>query len=116
MTVTTPVNATYEGLHFSQKVCGVSILRAGGTMEAGLKRVFSDVVIGKLLIQTDPSTGEPELHYCKLPKEINNYNIVLMDAMVGTGAAALMAIRVLLDHEVPEVENKHLQSFVNSYF
>lgn len=29
-----------------------------------------------------------------------------MDAMVGTGAAALMAIRVLLDHEVPEV-NSH---------
>jgi hypothetical protein len=30
-------------------------------MEAGLKRVFSDAVIGKLLIQTDPSTGDPEV-------------------------------------------------------
>jgi len=44
-----------------------------------------------------------QLHYCKLPKEIGDYDIILMDAMVGTGAAALMAIRVLLDHEVPEV-------------
>ncbi|KAK4521859.1 uncharacterized protein ATC70_004397 [Mucor velutinosus] len=102
VTVTTPVNATYQGLKFSQKICGVSILRAGGTMEAGLKRVFADAVIGKLLIQTDPNTGDPELHYCKLPKEIGDYDIILMDAMVGTGAAALMAIRVLLDHEVPE--------------
>jgi uridine kinase len=38
-----------------------------------------------------------------LPKDLSEYNIILMDAMVGTGAAALMAIRVLLDHEVPEV-------------
>ncbi|KAI7906064.1 uridine kinase [Cokeromyces recurvatus] len=102
ITVTTPINATYEGLKFSQKVCGVSILRAGGTLEAGLKRVISDAIFGKLLIQTDPNTGDPELHYCKLPKEIDEYDIILMDAMVGTGAAALMAIRVLLDHEVPE--------------
>ncbi|KAI8098281.1 uridine-cytidine kinase 1-like 1 [Gilbertella persicaria] len=101
-TVTTPVGADYHGLKFVQKICGVSILRAGGTMEAGLKRVFSDAVIGKLLIQTDPLTGEPELHYCKLPKDLVDYDIILMDAMVGTGAAALMAIRVLLDHEVPE--------------
>ncbi|KAI8374076.1 uridine kinase [Choanephora cucurbitarum] len=100
--VTTPVGASYNGLQFAQKICGVSILRAGGTMEAGLKRVFSDAVIGKLLIQTDPLTGEPELHYCKLPKDLGDYDIILMDAMVGTGAAALMAIRVLLDHEVPE--------------
>ncbi|KAG1496480.1 hypothetical protein G6F53_012166 [Rhizopus delemar] len=102
LTVTTPINEIYQGLKYSQKICGVSILRAGGTMEAGLKRVFSDATIGKLLIQTDPNTGDPELHYCKLPKDVCDYNIVLMDAMVGTGAAALMAIRVLLDHEVPE--------------
>lgn len=30
-------------------------------MEAGLKRVFADAVIGKLLIQTDPNTGDPEV-------------------------------------------------------
>ncbi|ORE22191.1 PRTase-like protein [Rhizopus microsporus] len=102
LTVTTPIGAKYEGLRYSQKICGVSILRAGGTMEAGLKRVFSDAVIGKLLIQTNPNTGDPELHYCKLPNSARDHNVVLMDAMVGTGAAALMAIRVLLDHEVPE--------------
>ncbi|KAI8990257.1 uridine kinase [Pilobolus umbonatus] len=102
ITVRTPHNYVYEGVKVSQKVCGVAILRAGGTLEAGLKRVFSEAIIGKLLIQTDSASGDPELHYCKLPDHINDYNIILMDAMVGTGAAALMAIRVLLDHEVPE--------------
>ncbi|CAG8734721.1 3659_t:CDS:2, partial [Racocetra fulgida] len=66
------------------KICGVSILRAGGIMEAGLRRVAKDALIGKILIQTDPTTGEP------------------LDAQIATGAAALMAIRILLDHNVPE--------------
>lgn len=73
-------------------------------MEIGLRRVVRDAVIGKILIQTDSSNGEPQLHYCKLPPSIQDKNtfIFLMDAVVGTGAAGLMAIRVLLDHDVPE--------------
>ena len=37
-----------------------------------------------------------------MPKDIKDYRVILMDATVATGAAAMMAIRVLLDHEVPE--------------
>jgi uridine kinase len=71
-------------------------------MEASLRRVCKDVAIGKLLIQTSPTSGEPELHYCKLPSDIANCFVLLMDATIATGAAAIMAIRVLLDHDVPE--------------
>ncbi|KAF9542146.1 Uridine-cytidine kinase-like 1 [Mortierella hygrophila] len=102
--VETPTKKTVHGLGLKAKIAGVSILRAGGTMENGLRRVIRDAVIGKILIQTDPNNGEPQLHYCKLPptiREANTY-IFLMDAVVGTGAAGLMAIRVLLDHAVPE--------------
>ncbi|GBO39287.1 Uridine-cytidine kinase-like 1 [Araneus ventricosus] len=42
------------------------------------------------------------LYYLRLPKDIKDYFIILMDATVATGAAAMMAIRVLLDHDVPE--------------
>lgn len=38
----------------------------------------------------------------RLPKDIKDYMVILMDATVATGAAAMMAIRVLLDHDVPE--------------
>ncbi|KAL1927196.1 hypothetical protein VTP01DRAFT_5159 [Rhizomucor pusillus] len=101
-TVVTPVGAEYQGVKLDENICGVSILRAGGTMETGLRRVCNDVRIGKILIQTDPSTGEPQLHYCKLPDNIKDYHVILMDATIGTGAAGLMAVRVLLDHDVPE--------------
>ena len=44
-------------------------------------------------------------------KDIKDYRIILMDATVASGAAAMMAIRVLLDHEVPE-ENINLVSLL----
>lgn len=43
-----------------------------------------------------------QLYYLRLPKDIKDYRVILMDATVATGAAAMMAIRVLLDHDVPE--------------
>ena len=44
------------------QVTGVSILRAGETMEPALRAVCKDVRIGKILIQTNQDTGEPEVH------------------------------------------------------
>lgn len=40
----------------------MSILRAGETMEPALRAVCKDVRIGKILIQTNQDTGEPEVH------------------------------------------------------
>ncbi|CAF93914.1 unnamed protein product, partial [Tetraodon nigroviridis] len=74
----------------------VSILRAGETMEQALMAVCKDIRLGKMLIQTNHDTGEPELHYLRLPKDISEDYVILMDSTVSTGAAALMAIRVLL--------------------
>ena len=43
--------ATYDGVGFEGKICGVSILRAGEAMEVGLREVCRSVRIGKILIQ-----------------------------------------------------------------
>ncbi|PIK33116.1 putative uridine-cytidine kinase-like 1 isoform X2 [Apostichopus japonicus] len=83
-------------------LCGVSILRAGEVMEPALCEVCKDIRLGKILIQTNLETEEPELHYLRLPKDIHKDFVILMDATVATGAAAMMAIRVLLDHDVPQ--------------
>ncbi|GBO20850.1 Uridine-cytidine kinase-like 1, partial [Araneus ventricosus] len=103
ITIETPQGFPYQGKRIAtEKICGVSILRAGETMEQALCDVLKDVRLGKILIQTNQDTGEPELYYLRLPKDIKDYFIILMDATVATGAAAMMAIRVLLDHDVPE--------------
>jgi len=112
VTIQTPQGIPYEGKRCSViRICGVSILRAGETMEAALTEVCKDIRVGKILIQTSRETGEPELYYLRLPKDIKDYRIILMDATVASGAAAMMAIRVLLDHEVPE-ENINLVSLL----
>lgn len=101
--VTTPQGTRYDGSQAdNHSLCGVSILRAGEVMEPALASVCKDVRLGKILIQTNPGTGEPELHYLRLPKNINDCHVFLMEATVASGAAAMMAIRVLLDHDVPE--------------
>jgi len=110
--VATPQDIEYDGRRCTvKKICGVSILRAGETMEQALSEVCKDIRIGKILIQTNWDTGEPELYYLRLPKDIKDYQVILMDATVATGAAAMMAIRVLLDHDVPE-QNINLVSLL----
>lgn len=79
--------STYEGVGFQGKICGVSILRAGEAMEAGLREVCRSVRIGKILIQRvrisiyfpvhfskaqhpemqDEETAQPKLFYSKVP-------------------------------------------------
>ena len=82
----TPQGVLYKGKRASvNKICGVSILRAGETMEQALNEVCKDIRIGKILIQTNDQTGEPELHYYRLPTDIADYNIMVMDATVSTG-------------------------------
>ncbi|XP_067207428.1 uridine-cytidine kinase-like 1 isoform X2 [Linepithema humile] len=112
VTVETPQGVLYGGKRgATDKICGVSILRAGETMEQAVRDVCKDIRIGKILIQTNQQTGEPELYYLRLPKDIKDYRVILMDATVATGAAAIMAIRVLLDHDVAE-ENVLLASLL----
>ncbi|KAG7508219.1 uridine-cytidine kinase-like 1 isoform X2 [Solea senegalensis] len=103
VSVETPQGGVYDGKRLGgQQITGVSILRAGETMEQALRAVCKDIRLGKILIQTNHDTGEPELHYLRLPKDISEDYVILMDSTVSTGAAALMAVRVLLDHDVAE--------------
>jgi len=100
--VTTPVGRTYNGVKFEGKICGVSIMRAGESMEQALRECCRSVRIGKILIQRDEETSQPRLFYDKLPEDIANRWVLLLDPMLATGGSALMAVDVLLGKGVPE--------------
>lgn len=100
--VTTPVGQTYDGLSFQGKICGVSIMRAGEAMEQGLRDCCRSVRIGKILIQRDEETTMPRLFYDKLPEDIANRWVLLLDPMFATGGSAIMAVEVLKGRGVPE--------------
>ena len=59
----------------------MSIFRAGMTLDHSFQSIIRDVHMGKILIQTNPVTKESELHFCKLPKNIKDMCVVLMDGM-----------------------------------
>ncbi|KAI1662982.1 uracil phosphoribosyltransferase [Daldinia decipiens] len=101
-TVTTPVGRTYDGLMFQGKICGVSIMRAGEAMEQGLRDCCRSVRIGKILIQRDEETAKPKLFYDKLPEDIADRWVLLLDPMFATGGSAIMAVEVLKSRGVPE--------------
>ncbi|KAL2753936.1 hypothetical protein ACRALDRAFT_2043062 [Sodiomyces alcalophilus JCM 7366] len=100
--VTTPVGRTYSGLLFQGKICGVSIMRAGEAMEQGLRDCCRSVRIGKILIQRDEETSKPKLFYDKLPEDIAERWVLLLDPMFATGGSAIMAVEVLKSRGVPE--------------
>ncbi|KAK0626671.1 uracil phosphoribosyltransferase-domain-containing protein [Immersiella caudata] len=101
-TVTTPVGRPYDGLLFQGKICGVSIMRAGEAMEQGLRDCCRSVRIGKILIQRDEETAQPKLFYDKLPEDIADRWVLLLDPMFATGGSAIMAVEVLMSRGVPE--------------
>jgi len=100
--VETPTGAKYEGVGFEGKICGVSILRAGEAMEQGLREVCRSVRIGKILIQRDEETTRPKLFYSKLPQDIAQRYVLLLDPMLATGGSAMKAVEVIMEHGVPE--------------
>ncbi|MEU5219821.1 uracil phosphoribosyltransferase [Streptomyces sp. NPDC020807] len=100
--VTTPVGRTYHGLAPAGPVYGVSVARAGDSMESELRLMAPATRLGKILIQRDKTTKLPHLHYAALPAGIGEGHVLLLDPMLATGGTALAALGVLLDHDVPE--------------
>lgn len=105
VTVTTPQGTKYSGLKSSDRgpKSAVAVLRGGSVLEPGLRRILPESMTGRLLIQTNYRTGEPELHYLQLAPNVKDHSLVmLLDPQMSSGGAALMAVRVLVDHGVSE--------------
>lgn len=102
--VRTPVpGKVYKGLRVEGEVSAVVVQRGGSCLETALKRVIPDCRTGRILIQSNVRTGEPELHFFSLVDDMSEHEcVMLLDPQMSAGGAALMAVRVLLDHGVEE--------------
>lgn len=95
--VTTPTGELYNGESFVERVCAVSIFRAGSCMENPLKEILEGIPIGQLLIQSDKKKI-PRLFHYKLPQRLAESHIFLLEPTVATAATVKMAIQTLLDN------------------
>ncbi|URE07849.1 uridine kinase [Musa troglodytarum] len=99
--VVTPTGSVYMGVDFCKKLCGVSIVRSGESMENALRACCKGIKIGKILIHRDGDNGK-QLIYEKLPKDISERHVLLLDPVLGTGNSANQAIELLIQKGVPE--------------
>ncbi|RVW30206.1 Uridine kinase-like protein 1, chloroplastic [Vitis vinifera] len=89
------------GVDFCKKLCGVSIVRSGESMENALRACCKGIKIGKILIHRDGDNGK-QLIYEKLPKDISERHVLLLDPVLATGNSAGQAIELLIQKGVPE--------------
>eukprot|EP01023_Acetabularia_acetabulum_P015594 TRINITY_DN17615_c1_g1_i3.p1 TRINITY_DN17615_c1_g1~~TRINITY_DN17615_c1_g1_i3.p1 ORF type:complete len:514 (+),score=71.49 TRINITY_DN17615_c1_g1_i3:228-1544(+) len=104
--VKTPTGRTYVGVEFAKGLCGVSIIRSGEAMENALRDCCKGIGIGKILVirTSEQNSGElkDELIYEKLPADIADKFVLLLDPILGTGRTACRAIEVLMEKGVKE--------------
>ncbi|KAA0714089.1 Uridine-cytidine kinase-like 1 [Triplophysa tibetana] len=86
------------------RVSGCWSLRTDGGTVVAVSTVANKIievldVSWVVLLSTDSFY---KLHYLRLPRDISEDHVILMDSNVSTGAAAMMAVRLLLDHDVQE--------------
>ncbi|EAW15314.1 uracil phosphoribosyltransferase [Aspergillus clavatus NRRL 1] len=101
--VETPVGKQYAGWRPDQEICGVSILRAGASMEQALRDTWvGPLSFGNILIQRDEETFLPQYLYCKLPSQIPQCRVLLLEPMLATGGSVIKAVELLIEKGVPE--------------
>lgn len=89
--VETPIAKT-NGRFISKQVALVPILRAGLGMVDALMSLIPAAKVGHVGLYRDPETHEPVEYYCKLPTDVSERQILVLDPMLATGGSAAAAI------------------------
>ena len=96
--VETPVGTANCKMLAGKKLAIVPILRAGLGMVDALVDLIPSAKIGHIGLYRDPETHEPVEYYCKLPEDIANRQVFVVDPMLATGGSAVAAIDFLKKH------------------
>jgi uracil phosphoribosyltransferase len=94
-TVMTPICETSTKVLAGKKVAVVPILRAGLGMVDGILSLIPAAKIGHIGLYRDPETLQPVEYYCKLPEDIGERDVMIVDPMLATGGSAAAAIGLL---------------------
>ena len=96
--IETPVTKMTAKMIAGKKLAIVPILRAGLGMTDGLLRLVPVAKVGHIGMYRDPETHLPVEYYCKLPEDIEDRIVILVDPMLATGGSACDAVRKLKEY------------------
>lgn len=95
--IETPVSKMTAKTIAGKKLAIVPILRAGLGMVDGLLNLVPVAKVGHIGLYRDPDTHEPVEYYCKLPLDIEDRIVIVVDPMLATGGSASDALQMLKD-------------------
>ncbi|MBQ6692794.1 MAG: uracil phosphoribosyltransferase [Clostridia bacterium] len=90
--VQTPICAMKAKMIAGKKLGIVPVLRAGLGMVEGFLRLVPTARVGHIGVYRDPETFKPVEYYCKLPADIGERELIVLDPMLATGGSAAAAI------------------------
>jgi len=96
--VETPIATAKARVLSGKKLAIVPILRAGLGMVDSMIELIPSAKVGHIGLYRDPDTHEPVKYYCKLPKDISERAVFIVDPMLATGGSATAAIKFLKEY------------------
>ena len=90
--IETPVAKAKVNRISGKKLAVVPILRAGLGMVDGMLTMIPNAKVGHIGLYRDPATLEPVKYYCKMPTDIAERDVIIVDPMLATGGSATAAI------------------------
>lgn len=102
--IETPVAQMMAPVLADRSMCFVSILRAGNGIVDGMLDVLPNARVGHIGLYRDPNTLMPIEYYLKLPQDITERRVIVVDPMLATGNSAAGAVHRLKDHGVTTIK------------
>ncbi len=90
--IETPIAVAHTRVLAGRKLALVPILRAGLGMVDGMLSLLPAAKVGHIGLYRDESTLQPVEYYCKLPSDISERDVLVLDPMLATGGSATDAI------------------------
>ncbi|HIY73197.1 uracil phosphoribosyltransferase [Intestinimonas butyriciproducens] len=104
VTIKTPVaTGTFRALA-GKKLAIVPVLRAGLGMVDGILTLIPSAKVGHIGLYRDPDTLEPVEYYCKMPTDIAERDVIILDPMLATGGSASAAIQFIKNYDVKHIK------------
>jgi uracil phosphoribosyltransferase len=95
LVIETPIEESTQKTLSGKKVAIIPILRAGLGMVDGILELIPAAKVGHIGMYRDEETLEPHEYFVKLPEEIDERQLFIVDPMLATGGSAIMAIDAL---------------------
>lgn len=100
----TPVAVAKTKVIAGKKLAFVPILRAGLGMVDGVLALVPSARVGHIGLYRDPETLQPVEYYCKLPADIEEREVIVVDPMLATGGSAIDAISQIKKRNPKEIK------------